>query len=60
MLGHSISFPAFHGARRFNSEFTRALHLFLSLARPAYFMKIDKEEAFVSIAMFIPLFEIGF
>jgi hypothetical protein len=28
------SFPAFHGTRRFNTEFTRALHLFLSLARP--------------------------
>jgi hypothetical protein len=27
-------FPAFHGTRRFNTEFTRALHLFLSLARP--------------------------
>jgi hypothetical protein len=24
------SFPAFHGTRRFNTEFTRALHLFLS------------------------------
>jgi hypothetical protein len=28
------SFWAFHGTRRFNTEFTRALHLFLSLARP--------------------------
>jgi hypothetical protein len=28
------SFPAYHGPRRFNTEFTRALHLFLSLARP--------------------------
>jgi hypothetical protein len=28
------SFPAFHGTRRFNTEFTRALHLFLSLAWP--------------------------
>jgi hypothetical protein len=28
------SFPAFHGTRRFNTEFTRALHLFLSWARP--------------------------
>jgi hypothetical protein len=28
------SFSAFHGIRRFNTEFTRALHLFLSLARP--------------------------
>jgi hypothetical protein len=28
------SFPAFHGTRRFNNEFTRALHLFLSWARP--------------------------
>jgi hypothetical protein len=28
------SFPAFHGTQRFNTEFTRALHLFLSLARP--------------------------
>jgi hypothetical protein len=28
------SFPAFHGTRRFNIEFTRALHLFLSLASP--------------------------
>jgi hypothetical protein len=28
------SFPVFHGTRRFNTEFTRALHLFLSLARP--------------------------
>jgi hypothetical protein len=28
------SFPAFHGTRRFNTDFTRALHLFLSLARP--------------------------
>jgi hypothetical protein len=28
------SFPAFHGTRRFNIEFTRALHLFLSTARP--------------------------
>jgi hypothetical protein len=28
------SFPAFHGTRRFNTEFTRALNLFLSLARP--------------------------
>jgi hypothetical protein len=28
------SFPAFHGTRRFNTEFTRALHLFLSCARP--------------------------
>jgi hypothetical protein len=27
-------FPAFHGIRRFNTEFTRALHLFLSLAIP--------------------------
>jgi hypothetical protein len=27
-------FPALHGTRRFNTEFTRALHLFLSLARP--------------------------
>jgi hypothetical protein len=34
MLGHSIVSPAFHGTRRFNTEFTRALHLFLSLARP--------------------------
>jgi hypothetical protein len=24
------SFPAFHGTRRFNTEFTTALHLFLS------------------------------
>jgi hypothetical protein len=28
------SFPAFHGTLRFNTEFTRALHLFLSWARP--------------------------
>jgi hypothetical protein len=28
------SFPAFHGIRRFNTKFTRALHLFLSLAKP--------------------------
>jgi hypothetical protein len=28
------SFPAFHGTRKFSTEFTRALHLFLSLARP--------------------------
>jgi hypothetical protein len=28
------SFPAFHGTRRFNTEFTRALHLFLSWTRP--------------------------
>jgi hypothetical protein len=28
------SFPAFHGTRRFNTAFTRALHLFLSWARP--------------------------
>jgi hypothetical protein len=28
------SIPAFHGTRRFNTEFTRVLHLFLSLARP--------------------------
>jgi hypothetical protein len=28
------SFPAFHGTQRFSTEFTRALHLFLSLARP--------------------------
>jgi hypothetical protein len=28
------SFPAFHGTRSFNTEFTRTLHLFLSLARP--------------------------
>jgi hypothetical protein len=28
------SFSAFHGTRRFNTEFTRALHPFLSLARP--------------------------
>jgi hypothetical protein len=28
------SFPAFHGTRRFNTEFTRALHLFLFWARP--------------------------
>jgi hypothetical protein len=28
------SFPAFHGTRRFNTEFTIALHLFLSWARP--------------------------
>jgi hypothetical protein len=28
------SFPAFHGTRRFNTEFTTVLHLFLSLARP--------------------------
>jgi hypothetical protein len=28
------SFPAFHGTRRFNTEFTRGIHLFLSLARP--------------------------
>jgi hypothetical protein len=28
------SFPAFHGTRRFNTEFTTALHLFLSWARP--------------------------
>jgi hypothetical protein len=27
------SFPAFYGTRRFNTEFTRALHLFLSWAR---------------------------
>jgi hypothetical protein len=27
------SFPAFHATRRFSTEFTRALHLFLSLAR---------------------------
>jgi hypothetical protein len=33
MLGHS-SFPEFHGTRRFNTEFTRVLHLFVSLARP--------------------------
>jgi hypothetical protein len=34
MLGHSILFPASHGTRRFNTEFTTALHLFLSLTRP--------------------------
>jgi hypothetical protein len=28
------SSPAFYGTRRFNIEFTRALHLFLSWARP--------------------------
>jgi hypothetical protein len=28
------SFPAFYGMRRFNTEFTRALHLFLSWFRP--------------------------
>jgi hypothetical protein len=28
------SFPAFHGTRKFNTEFTRALHLLLSRARP--------------------------
>jgi hypothetical protein len=28
------SFSAFHGTRRINTEFTRALHLLLSLARP--------------------------
>jgi hypothetical protein len=28
------SFPKFHGTRSFNTEFTRALHLFLALARP--------------------------
>jgi hypothetical protein len=28
------SFLAFHGTRRFNTEFTRALHLLLSLIRP--------------------------
>jgi hypothetical protein len=28
------SFPSFYGARRFFTEFTRALHLFLSCARP--------------------------
>jgi hypothetical protein len=28
------SFPAFCGPRRFNTEFTRALHLFLSQAWP--------------------------
>jgi hypothetical protein len=28
------SFPAFRGTRRFYTEFTRALHLFLSLATP--------------------------
>jgi hypothetical protein len=28
------SFPEFHGTRGFNTEFTRALHLFLSWARP--------------------------
>jgi hypothetical protein len=28
------SFPAFHGTRRFNTEFTRDLHLFLSWVRP--------------------------
>jgi hypothetical protein len=28
------SFPAFYGTRRFNTEFTRPLHLFLSWARP--------------------------
>jgi hypothetical protein len=28
------SFPAFHGTRSFSTEFTRALHLFLSLVRP--------------------------
>jgi hypothetical protein len=33
MLGNS-SFLAFHGTRRFNTEFTRDLHLFLSWARP--------------------------
>jgi hypothetical protein len=32
MLGHSI--VSQHGTRRFNTEFTRALHLFLSWARP--------------------------
>jgi hypothetical protein len=31
------SFPAFHGTRRFNTEFTRALHLFLSRATPIQF-----------------------
>jgi prolipoprotein diacylglyceryltransferase len=30
------SFPAFYGARRFNTEFTRALHLSLSWARPTH------------------------
>jgi hypothetical protein len=28
------SFPVFHGTRRFNTEFIRALHLFLSWAKP--------------------------
>jgi hypothetical protein len=28
--------PAFHGTRRFNTEFTTALHLFLSRARPIH------------------------
>jgi hypothetical protein len=28
------NFPAFYGTRRFNTEFIRALHLFLSWARP--------------------------
>jgi hypothetical protein len=30
------SFPAFHGTRRFNTKFTRALYLFLSWARPIH------------------------
>jgi hypothetical protein len=30
------SFPEFHGSRRFNTEFTRALRLFLSWARPIH------------------------
>jgi hypothetical protein len=31
------SFPVFYGTRRFNTEFTRAPHLFLSWARPVQF-----------------------
>jgi hypothetical protein len=31
------SFPAFYGTRRFITEFTRVLHLFLSWARPIQF-----------------------
>jgi hypothetical protein len=35
------SFPAFHGTRWFNTEFSSALHLFLSGARPIHSISPD-------------------
>jgi hypothetical protein len=46
-------FPAFYGTRRFNTEFTRVLHLSLSSAYGSWFLESSAHPGYTSMSPFI-------